>query len=357
MGTHIFGCDICQDVCPWNLRREPSTSLTPLALDLIECSNLSEQEFHLKFRQSALERWKYPGFLRNVAVAMGNSGLQRFIPALQRLAADENTMVAEHARWAPQESQAVRGLAIAMALLGVASAEERKPPANALQFPGFTEFYNLDYDQALTIFRAVAQSQPSADAYNHIAQTIVFRAMFRANALDTEMVANSQSFLHMAKVAMESADDAEFNDAIRHAISLAQASLETHPQDTRALYALGVSHGLLGNYHLMVQKKYRDALKEGTAARKLHNHAATELDPEFVDARLTQGLNDYIVGSLPLGWRMLGFLGGFHGDRPRGIRTLELVADRGVRGTRSTRRSCWQPSTGGRRRRSAPLQC
>ncbi len=216
-----------------------------------------------------------------------------------------------------------------MALLGVAFAEERKAPANALEFPGFTEFYNLDYDQALTIFQAVAQSQPSADAYNHIAQTIVFRAMFRANALDTEMVANSQSFLHMAKVPMESADDAEFNDAIRHAISLAQASLETHPQDTRALYALGVSHGLLGNYHLMVQKKYRDALKEGTAARKLHNRA-TELDPEFVDARLTQGLNDYIIGSLPLGWRMLGFLGGFHGDRARGIHTLELVADRGV---------------------------
>jgi len=223
----------------------------------------------------------------------------------------------------------VRGVAIAMVLLGVASAEERKPTANALQFPGFTEFYNLDYDQALTIFRAVAQSQPSADAYNHIAQTIVFRAMFRANALDTEMVANSQSFLHMAKVPMESADDAEFNDAIRHALSIAQASLDTHPQDTGALYSLGVSHGLLGNYHLVVQKKYRDALKEVTAARKLHNRA-TELDPEFFDARLTQGLNDYIVGSLPLGWRMLGVLGGFHGDRPRGIHTLELVADRGV---------------------------
>jgi len=100
LGTHIFGCDICQDVCPWNLRREASTVLPSLALDLIECSNLSEQEFHLKFRQSALERWKYPGFLRNVAVAMGNIGLQRFLPALKRLAADENAMVAEHARWA-----------------------------------------------------------------------------------------------------------------------------------------------------------------------------------------------------------------------------------------------------------------
>lgn len=61
----------------------------------------------------------------------------------------------------------------------------------------------------------------------------------------------------------------------------------------------------------------------------MHNRA-TEIDAEFVDARLTQGLNDYIVGSLPLGWRMLGFLGGFHGDRQRGIHTLESVADRGA---------------------------
>jgi tetratricopeptide (TPR) repeat protein len=227
------------------------------------------------------------------------------------------------------EVEAVRGLAIAMVVLGVAYAEDRNAPKNALEFPGFTEFYNLDYDQALVVFRAAAQSQPTADAYNHVAQTVIFRAMFRANALDTEMVANSQSFLHMAKVPMESADDAEFNDAIRHAMSIAQARLDTHPEDTEALYALGVSHGLMGNYRLVVEKKYRDALREVTAARKLHNRA-TELDPEFVDARLTQGLNDYIVGSLPLGWRMLGFLGGFHGDRARGIQTLELVADRGV---------------------------
>ena len=224
----------------------------------------------------------------------------------------------------------MRELGIAILLLsGAAAGADKVPPQSALDFPGFTEFYNLDYDQALTLFRAATQSQPSADAYNHVAQTIVFRAMFRANALDTEMVANSQSFLHMARVPMEPADDAEFNDAIRHAMTLAQGRLDSHPEDTGALYSLGVSHGLLGNYHLVVQKRYRDALKEVTAARKTHNRA-TEIDPEFVDARLTQGLNDYIVGSLPLGWRLLGVLGGFHGDRPRGIHTLELVAERGV---------------------------
>lgn len=205
---------------------------------------------------------------------------------------------------------------------------EQIPPRGALEYPGFVHFYNLEYDQALALFRTEAQAQPSADAYNHIAQTIIFRAMFRAGALDTQMVANTQSFLHMTKVPMSAEDEAEFQDAMRRAMSLAQTRLDSVPDDTSALYSMGVSHGLMGNYHLVVHKKYRDALREATAARKVHNHA-TEVNPDLVDARLTQGLNDYIVGSLPLAWRMLGFLGGFHGDRQRGIRTLELVGERG----------------------------
>jgi epoxyqueuosine reductase len=103
MGTHIFGCDICQDACPWNSRHDPPPSeslLDPFALELEECANLSEQEFHLRFRATALARSKHAGLLRNIAVAMGTSGLERFNPALERLAADENAMVAEHARWA-----------------------------------------------------------------------------------------------------------------------------------------------------------------------------------------------------------------------------------------------------------------
>jgi tetratricopeptide (TPR) repeat protein len=225
---------------------------------------------------------------------------------------------------------ALREFAISILMLGSAVAQgERIRPGAALEYPGFAQFYNCEYDQALAVFRAKARAEPSADAFNHIAQTLIFRAMFRANALDTEMVANTQSFLHMPKVSVDAADETEFQDAIRQAMSLAQTRLDNQPNDTGALYSLGVSHGLMANYRLVVQKRYRDSLREATAARKLHNRA-TEIDPDFVDARLTQGLNDYIVGSLPLAWRMLGFLGGFHGDRQRGIQTLELVAEHGA---------------------------
>jgi epoxyqueuosine reductase len=105
IGNHIFGCDICQDVCPWNTRAPfmaavDATQAEPLSLPLEECASLSESEFREKFKASSMTRTKYTGFLRNVAVAMGNAGLERFREPLQRLANHPDPVVAEHARWA-----------------------------------------------------------------------------------------------------------------------------------------------------------------------------------------------------------------------------------------------------------------
>jgi len=102
IGGHVFGCDICQDVCPWNSRAPVTDSFENLhfAPDLEKCVYLSQADFYLMFRDSAMARPKISGFLRNVAVAMGNSGLERFRGPLEHLAGHEDTIVAEHARWA-----------------------------------------------------------------------------------------------------------------------------------------------------------------------------------------------------------------------------------------------------------------
>jgi tetratricopeptide (TPR) repeat protein len=111
-------------------------------------------------------------------------------------------------------------------------------------------------------------------------------------------------------------------------MSLAEARLRANPNDTKALYALGVTYGLRGNWNFLVRKSWREALKDATTARKMHNRV-TELDPSDYDARLVQGAHDYIIGSLPALYKMLGFLVGYRGDRERGIRTLQEVAQKG----------------------------
>ncbi len=103
IGRHVFGCDICQDVCPWN-RRAPVTSEAAFAPahfapPLEKLAALSEDEFREMFRASPIPRARYAGFLRNVAIAMGNAGLQKFRAPLERLAESAEPLVADAARW------------------------------------------------------------------------------------------------------------------------------------------------------------------------------------------------------------------------------------------------------------------
>jgi epoxyqueuosine reductase len=112
IGTHVFGCDICQDVCPWN-RRAPMTSdpaFAPrhFAPPLADMAALSELEFRSMFRGTPVTRARYSGFLRNVVIAMGNCGLPQFRGVLERLAESEDLIVAEHARWALERCQPAR---------------------------------------------------------------------------------------------------------------------------------------------------------------------------------------------------------------------------------------------------------
>lgn len=106
VGKHLFGCDICQDVCPWNrseraaLTDDPVFQPSQAEPDLDELASLTEQQFNERFGNSPIVRSRYRGFLRNVAVVMGNSGNKHFAPTLERLTAWPDEVVRSHAAWA-----------------------------------------------------------------------------------------------------------------------------------------------------------------------------------------------------------------------------------------------------------------
>lgn len=109
-GTLLFGCDICQEVCPWN-RRAPFTAqpeFQPLHPDpdLAELAGLTEEEFRERFRRTPLWRARYAGLLRNAATAMGNSGEARYLGVLRKLAEIGEEEVREHALWAMRRLEA-----------------------------------------------------------------------------------------------------------------------------------------------------------------------------------------------------------------------------------------------------------
>jgi epoxyqueuosine reductase len=98
MGNHLFGCDICQDVCPWNRRAavtpEDHFAAQTRDRDLAGLAELSANAFRALFHGSPVWRAKYEGFLRNVAIAMGNSGSEQLAVPLQKLTTHPNPVVA-----------------------------------------------------------------------------------------------------------------------------------------------------------------------------------------------------------------------------------------------------------------------
>lgn len=193
----------------------------------------------------------------------------------------------------------------------------------------FDHFYNLEYDQALAEFRAAVAAHPDKpELRNNVAQSLLYREMFRNGALESEMVSGNNAFLRRPKLNAPAVVEHEFNTQIATALQLSQDRLAKNPNDTDALYTLGVAYGLRANYNFLVKKAWTDSLRDAGEARKAHTRV-TELDPSNYDARLVQGVHDYVVGSLPAFYRALVNVFGVRGDRAGGIRTLKEVAAKG----------------------------
>ena len=109
MRRQVFGCDICQDVCPWNRKApvtaaaefQPREGLVNPALEWLAA--MDEGGFRETFRGSPIRRTKRQGLRRNVAIAMGNSGDAKFLDTLQTMSRDGDSVVAEAATWAVEK--------------------------------------------------------------------------------------------------------------------------------------------------------------------------------------------------------------------------------------------------------------
>ncbi|HMJ61063.1 MAG TPA: tRNA epoxyqueuosine(34) reductase QueG, partial [Bryobacteraceae bacterium] len=263
-GNHVFGCDICQDVCPWN--RPESFAPMNFAPELERLASLTEEEFRALFRRSPVWRAKYEGFLRNVAMAMGNSGNASMKEPLEKLVQHSNRIVS----------------ATAYTALLLLAADPN---------PGFEHFYNNEYDQALAYFEQQLAAHPDQpDIYNNIAQTVLYREMFHDGALESQLVTGNNPFLRSGKMEIAADEKQRFADSIDRSIHANEARIAKNQRDVAALRALGVAHGLRANYLFLVEKSWTDALREATAARHA-NERVLEIDPNLVDARLVLGLN------------------------------------------------------------------
>ncbi|MSR31047.1 MAG: tRNA epoxyqueuosine(34) reductase QueG [Gemmataceae bacterium] len=106
MGDWVFGCDICQEVCPWNRKPSPGENWREFRdpamerLNLVELLRLSEEEFRHRFRDTPMWRPRQRGILRNACIALGNTGNPEALPDLEQACLNKEPLVREAAQWA-----------------------------------------------------------------------------------------------------------------------------------------------------------------------------------------------------------------------------------------------------------------
>ena len=196
-----------------------------------------------------------------------------------------------------------------------------------LRNPAFVHFYSNEYDEALTGFEQQLKSHPEdPNAYNNLAQTIMYREMYRDGALESQLVSGTNPFLRRKKMEISAQDRAQFENTMSRSLALSEAALRSNPDDVNALYALAVAHTLRANYLFLIEKSWVQALHESIAGRKADDRLLA-IDPDFTDAHLLHGLSEYITGCLPGYLRLLGAIRGFHGNKEDGVRELRRVAE------------------------------
>ncbi len=197
--------------------------------------------------------------------------------------------------------------------------------------PAFRAFYNLDYDTAVEALERETRNAPDdPNPYNHLAYGILYRTLFRGNALEGAVALSPSAFLGKPKVPMETGDRERFDRALERSKNLSWDRLKKNPGQAEALYTLGVAELHRANLYFLVDKQWRAALKQAGEARRLHHEAQTK-DPNLVDAMLVPSVHEYVIGSLPIYLKALTFLAGYRGDREKGMAGVKKVARQGRR--------------------------
>lgn len=194
----------------------------------------------------------------------------------------------------------------------------------------FAHFYNLDYPGAIARFEQIQAEHPGdPQATAMLLDAVLFQELYRLDLLDTTFYAND-GFLTGRHA---TAEDPKTRDRIfglaDEAVREADARLAKNPNDVNALYARAWARSLKSTYIAMVERGFGSGFRLALKAKD-DDARVLQLDPDYVDAKLVVGVYEYVVGALPLPFKLLiGFVG-ITGSKSRGLEMLRDAGSRGV---------------------------
>ncbi|MBI4852041.1 MAG: DUF3808 domain-containing protein [Acidobacteria bacterium] len=197
-----------------------------------------------------------------------------------------------------------------------------------LRREGFNALYNMDYKGAQTKFTQMTQMLPQHPAGHFYLATNYWLELLESTRRLQANLYSGESFYADTKDKVDEKVDKEFRQLLNTSLEKAESNVKKNPKDVESIYYQGAAHGLLASYEATVSRAFFSALKHGSKSVDLHRKVI-ELDPNYIDAYLTIGAYDYIVGSLPFAVKVLAAIGGFRGSKDRGLEELNLVTQKG----------------------------
>jgi hypothetical protein len=197
-----------------------------------------------------------------------------------------------------------------------------------LRAEGFEALFNLDYEGARRRFNEMTRAFPDHPAgYQFLAVGIWLKTLNESRRLQASLY-NQEGFYKEKDDAVDPKVSAEFRELTRKAKELSQARLRQNPKDVEALYYLGGVEGLKAAWGGMVERSFMSALRNGSDSVD-HHRDVLKLDPNYTDAKVTIGMYDYVVGTLPPLVKLGATFIGVRGSKKRGLAEMEEVARSG----------------------------
>jgi hypothetical protein len=190
---------------------------------------------------------------------------------------------------------------------------------------GSAALFNLDYDSAQQTFKEMARLFPDDPTGTQMQAYTLWLETLNKSRLLQAAIYSTQSFYAGTEEKPDRRLLQNFRDLTRQATQLAKVRLQRNPRDPQMLYILGAIETLKGSFAATIERRFIAALRYGSSGVD-RQREVIKLDPNFHDAELSIGLYEYIIGTLPLGAKLLANMVGARGSKKRGIETLERVA-------------------------------
>lgn len=197
-----------------------------------------------------------------------------------------------------------------------------------LRASGLEALYNLDYAKAQSEFNEIVKLDPTNPTGPQLlAARLWIKTLYESRRLQSSLY-SSESFYTKGDDKVDPKIVSEFRSLTREAKRLADVRVKANPRDIEAIDALAAVAGLKASFEEAVERRHFAALRDGSEAVDRHRDVL-RLDPNYIDAQLTIGLYEYVLGSLPLPAKLLAGLTGARGSKKRGLAALEKVAREG----------------------------